>query len=371
MFMSIEALVEISRYYGSNSDYIIAGGGNTSWKDSETLCVKASGEALAEAVPSSFVRMERKALSRIMEQVYPVDSAERERAVLADLLAARVAGERKRPSVETLLHELLPFNYVVHTHPALLNGLTCSNLGMAAMEELFPEAVWIPSTNPGYVLALAVKKALDEYESAHGKAAAIIFLQNHGVFAGAQEKDGIKKIYEELTEKTGRKIKRHPDFSFDASDECRSNTEVSGIIEKLAMLTGGAAIFFRNREIAALLEDRASFYPVSSAFTPDHIVYSGICPLFIEERSSLEETWKSHVDKTGRAPKITAVRGLGIFGAGINEKAAKLELELFKDSCKIAVYSEPFGGPKFMNQEQMDFINSWEAEVFRTKVSVG
>ena len=69
--MSIESLVEISRYYGSDKDYVIAGGGNTSFKDEDTLYVKGSGMALADIVPDAFVRMDRKALSGIWEKIYP------------------------------------------------------------------------------------------------------------------------------------------------------------------------------------------------------------------------------------------------------------------------------------------------------------
>jgi rhamnose utilization protein RhaD (predicted bifunctional aldolase and dehydrogenase) len=162
--MSLEALVEISNYYGKNPDYVLAGGGNTSWKDGKTLYVKASGTSLAEVVPDSFVKMDRNALARIWEKQYPESSDERESAVLADLMAARKAGEeKKRPSVETLLHDILPFTFVVHLHPVLVNGLTCSQQGEKAAEEIFgKDAIWIAPVNPGYVLSRIVKTAIDD-----------------------------------------------------------------------------------------------------------------------------------------------------------------------------------------------------------------
>ena len=79
---------------------------------------------------------------------------------------------------------------------------------------------------------------------------------------------------------------------------------------------------------------------------------------------------KNHIDKTGRPPKIAALQGLGVFGIGATEKAASLALDLFIDSVKVAVYSESFGGPRFMTHDEIDFINNWEAERFRTSVSV-
>ena len=382
--MSIEDLVELSRHFGKNPDYVLAGGGNTSWKDGKTLFVKGSGMALADVAADSFVKMDRKALARIWEKSYPESSAvdpfgsRRESAVLADMMAARESGEEsKRPSVETLLHDIMPFNLVVHLHPALVNGLTCSNRGEAAMTEIFGEGViWIPSTNPGYVLSKTVKTAMDAYSAKHGKPAAIIFLQNHGVFVGDNSAKGIKETYGEIMHKIGAWIKRRPDFFDEMRESCDASFAlipgpVSEVIKTLQELAGFVVIM-RAKELAALVKDRASFAPLSSAFTPDHIVYAGSNPLFTEanDGAALKEAWKTHTDKTGRIPKIVAVRDLGVFGVAPTEKAANLALDLFRDAVKVAVYAESFGGPLAMSQEQIDFINNWEVETYRAKVSV-
>ena len=388
--MNIDELVAISRFYGENPDYVLGGGGNTSWKDSETLYVKGSGMALADATPDSFVRMDRKALAQIWEKQYPQASAERESAVLADMMAARKPGEdQKRPSVEALLHDLLPFSFVVHLHPALVNGLTCSQRGESAMTEIFgTEAIWIPSINPGYVLSKAVKTAMDashqrcEYSTKHGTyreaegrgstgtAPAIVFLQNHGVFVGNDSADGVKELYGEIMHKIGAWIQRKPDFS----DEWRgveTAAPFGDIIKTLSELAG-TAICMRGNEIASLVQSKASFAPVASAFTPDHIVYAGSDPMFTEETipEGIREAWKNHVQKIRVNPKIIAVQGMGIFGAAPTEKSAGLALDLFKDTIKISVYAESFGGPLFMAHDEIDFINNWEVERFRASVSL-
>jgi rhamnose utilization protein RhaD (predicted bifunctional aldolase and dehydrogenase) len=173
--MGLAELTDISRFYGSNTDYVIAGGGNTSFKDGETLYIKGSGTSLSTIEPEGFVKMDRGKLALIWKRRYSENTGEREAAVLADMMAARRAGEDKRPSVETLLHDLLPFAYVIHTHPSLINGLTCSKHGPEKAAELFgDEAVWIPSCNPGYILSALVKDTLDEHRSRTGKTAAKI-----------------------------------------------------------------------------------------------------------------------------------------------------------------------------------------------------
>jgi rhamnose utilization protein RhaD (predicted bifunctional aldolase and dehydrogenase) len=378
--MGVEDLTKLSRYYGSNPEYVIAGGGNSSFKDGGTLYIKGSGAALAEATPDSFVRMDRQALSRIWEKTYPPDPEKREKAVLSDMMAARKSGEeQKRPSVETLLHDILPFSYVVHTHPALVNGLTCSKRGEAAAAELFGRgALWIPSINPGYVLSRVVKSALEGYTAPGGRPADLILLQNHGVFVGADTVEGIKEKYAHVMETVESRVLRKPDLGEGLSSWDYSG-EAAGLLAELAGASAGGkapwkAVFWRNNEIAALVRDRASFHPVSSSFTPDHIVYSGSDPLFVETGTGavqdlLRKAWKKQLEKAHRLPKIAALQGLGVFGIGPSEKAATLALELFMDTVNVAVYAQAFGGERFMSRDQIDFINNWEVERYRSQVS--
>jgi len=233
------------------------------------------------------------------------------------------------------------------------------------MKEIFPEAVWIPSINPGYILSLKVKTSMEEYINKNGRPASIIFLQNHGVFVGASGIEEIKEIYKDIMERLQKKIKRQPDFS--GENRHAPSEYLSAIIG----LSGKKPAFYCNTEVSSLIKSRESFYPVSSAFTPDHIVYAGSDPGFSEAVSEEagRSDWNKHLAKTGRPPKIIALRGLGVFGLGPTEKAANLALELFIDAVKVAVYSESFGGPLFMVQDQIDFINNWEVEAFRTSVS--
>ena len=361
--MSLEALIELSRYYGSKIEYVLAGGGNTSWKDGDTLYVKASGTSLSNAALDSFVKLDRNVLGQMIKKEYPEPGddpfgSRREDAVLKDMMAARKTEENKRPSVEALLHEILPFAFVVHLHPALVNGLCCSKQGEEAARGIFgEEVIWIPSCNPGYMLSRCVKKEIDVYYTKYGRHAQIIFLQNHGIFVGAESAASIGELYGEVMSKISAMIKRKPDFSGE------KRTVQPGP-------EGASTVLLQNAEISALVKDRSSFAPVSGAFTPDHIVYSGSDPLFIEEGMNIQNAMKHHAEKTGGHSKIIAIQGFGVFGAAETEAAAEVALDLFKDAVKIAAYSESFGGPLFMAQDKIDFINNWEVERYRSSVLI-
>jgi rhamnose utilization protein RhaD (predicted bifunctional aldolase and dehydrogenase) len=262
---------------------------------------------------------------------------------------------------------------VVHTHPSLVNGLTCSQKGGEAAEELFGgDFIWIPSINPGYILSKAVKDAMDKFKAEKGKAPGIILLRNHGVFVGADTVEGVKAVYKRIMDTIGGRIKRWP-------RNCRTGPRFHfhrGIEKELLFLAdklnGGGSWFIRflkNPEIRIFTAGREAFAPLSSAFTPDHIVYAGSDPLFAESAADLEEDLKAHIQKTGRFPKIIAVKGAGVFGLGGSEKAAKNAVELFNDAVKVAVYSESFGGPRFMPEDQIRFINNWEVERYRANIA--
>jgi rhamnose utilization protein RhaD (predicted bifunctional aldolase and dehydrogenase) len=377
--MSLQDLAEISRFYGSDPDYVIAGGGNTSFKDQNYLYIKASGTSLATAQPGDFVKMNRPALAKIWEKIYPAGADAREAAVLEDMMAARSPGEEnKRPSVETLLHDILPFAFVVHTHPSLVNGLTCAQKGRETALELFAgRIVWVPSINPGYILSKAVKDAMESYRGEKGETADIIFLQNHGIFVGADGIDEIKVVYGKIMDAIGGQVRRKPDLSGKVSS-CGNSDSVARELGKAAARISGQPAWFvqfeRNGELGRFTAGRDAFKPLSSAFTPDHIVYAGSDPLFLDSgvagsAGAIEEALKTHAGKTGRLPKVVAVQGLGVFGLGNSEKAAGNAVELVDDAAKVAVYTESFGGPLFMPPEQITFINNWEVERYRSKVS--
>ena len=96
--MSLSKIAQISNRYGSNPEFVLAGGGNTSYKDEEFLYIKGSGTTLATITESGFVKMNRKKLSAMFEKQYSEDSAERETQVLEDMMDAREQTElSKRP----------------------------------------------------------------------------------------------------------------------------------------------------------------------------------------------------------------------------------------------------------------------------------
>ena len=364
--VQLAALAAMSNKYGANPEYVLAGGGNTSFKSEELLWVKGSGTALATIKAEDFVVLERKLLDDMWTAVYPADEAAREAAVLEDMMAARIKGENRRPSVETLLHNLFPQKYILHVHPAIVNGLTCAKDGAAAMKRLFPQAVWVDACKPGYILALECKKMMDAYRQENGRDCDLLFLQNHGIFFAADTVEALDVQAETVMNILSEAVKRSPELEevpFDLQ-------KVAGISPVLRALYGedqpATVKFLTNKEILA-------YDPATKSLSPDHIVYAKAKQLVIPadaDGDRIKELFDAFTAENGYKPKIVFAEGLGMFSCGMTMKEAVTAQTVMLDAIKVVAYAESFGGVSPMPDFLIDFIVNWEVESYRSKVSL-
>lgn len=380
--MSVAELVKMSNKYGSDPEFVLAGGGNTSYKTDKELYIKGSGTTLATIKEAGFVKMNREKLAKLWTTEYSADTAVRESEVLADLMAARFPEDmNKRPSVETLLHDLFAETYVLHVHPPMVNGLTCGQKGEAEMNRIFGnDAAWINETKPGYILALETKNVMEAHKAKTGKYPQIIFIQNHGIFFSANTMEELDAIVADVFAKLRANVKRTPDFS-DVEFDMEKAVAIAPALRMMLMADDENAtsiVTFRtNAEVMNLCKDKQSMTPVMSTYSPDHIVYCKHEPLFVEacdeieaQYEALEKALDEYMARNGHAPKIVFVEGLGFYACGKTKKEADIAADVFMDEIKISVYAESFGGHRFMAEENIDFIRNWEVESYRQKVSL-
>ncbi len=370
---NLKDLVRISRLYGADPSFVIAGGGNTSYKNEEMIWIKASGISLATIDDKGFVSLSRTKLKEISQKKYSVDPLLRESEVKADLHEAIVSPKELRPSVETSLHDLISFRFVVHTHPTKVNAVMCSNLAEASCREMFGDkALFVPYTDPGYILFKAVAEAIRKFRESHGSEPQLIFLENHGVFVGANSTEEIEAIYAELMSTIESKLRRPLPGTF------RSEVK-SVIIDRVSELhpgfTGFSAIGFSSELTDRFLASEESFSKANKSFTPDDIVYCKAHYLYIPAGKNDAELFAKTSEKIadyfaeyGYLPKVVAVQHQGVFGIEESPKSASNVLDVYENILKISFYSGNFGGPKFMNDEQIAFIDNWEVENYRRKI---
>ena len=369
--MSLNSLVEMSNRYGSNEEYVLAGGGNTSFKEDGIMYVKGSGTQLSIIKADQFVAMDLQPLRDMIEREYPADMSEdeKEEKTLAGMMAARLPGEEtKRPSVEAILHAIFPHKFVLHVHPALVNGLTCGADGEAKCLSLFGEnAVWIELTQPGLGLAKLCSSIFKDHTARKGVCPQILILENHGIFVAADNVEEIDRLMDYAMDMLKGCVTEFPDFS-DVSYDIGSVCAIAPALRMLYSDDGiSLAVFCTNKQVMSFVSDRGSFDPVLKPFTPDHIVYYKDEPLFVEADSDLAAEFAAYQERNGYKPKIVAVQGLGFFALGKDRKDAERARILFLDAVKIATYAKSFGGAKPLTDAFIDFILNWEVERYRSK----
>ncbi|MDR0711350.1 MAG: SDR family NAD(P)-dependent oxidoreductase [Prevotellaceae bacterium] len=376
----IDDLVQISQLYGKDSRYVIAGGGNTSYKNSEKLWVKASGYSLASITKDGFAVLDRSKLNIISEKSYSTDPALREEEVKSDLAAACITKDR-RPSVETSLHNAISASFVVHLHPTLVNALMCSqNAEKAAAEILGGKALYIPYVDPGYTLFKEVETRIKRYKAEHGVEPEIILLQNHGIFVGADAAEKVKALYDELLGTIEAAIVA-PLPAEDSS--CASSPDVSAqkVIPAIRMMLSRQGLKTLKVASSALTSyfgsSEKNFEKISRPFSPDIIVYCKSNYIYIDGSSEeaillvAEKKIGDYVKKYGYTPKVILIKGVGLVAVGDNAAECGVILDVFQDMMKIAYLAQSFGGGCHITQAQADFIDTWEVENYRRKISAG
>lgn len=370
----IEDLIAISRKFGQDSRFVIAGGGNTSYKDENRLWVKASGHALATITEDGFAVLDRTLLNEMGEKAYNEDTAIREEQVKNDLAVACVTKDR-RPSVETSLHNCMGFAFVVHLHPTLVNGLMCSANAEAVCGEIFPEALYIEYTDPGYTLFKKVYDRINAYKAANGKEPQVIFLQNHGIFVGGDTTAEIEGIYSEILGKLEAKVAALPEGGSEVSPTV---TDVIPAIRQMLSRSGSGLKTLKvtkNALVDYFLD--GSREKIAAPFTPDIIVYCKSAYIFIDAESDeeilkqAEEKIEAFAAEKGYTPKVLLIKGIGLVAVGDNSKNAQIITDVFTDAMKVAFYAQSFGGEHPMEKAWIDFIDNWEVENYRRKVAAG
>ena len=372
----IQELIEISQFYGRDSRFVIAGGGNTSYKNAGKIWIKASGSSLATITEEGFAVLDRGKLNLMSTRTYSSNTAEREEEVKNDLTVATLT-KGKRPSVETSMHNAIDFAFVVHLHPTTVNGLMCSQNAESDLKKLFgANTLYIEYTDPGYVLYKKVEDVIKDFRAQAGAEPSVIWLQNHGIFVGANSIEEIKVLYAKIFNTLEKAIK----FPVPTRERatCSCTEQILPGIRMMLSKDGLKTLKVRKNElIKHFYDSEENQAKIASPFTPDAIVYCKSTYIFLndeEPEAVLAEAAKAipaYTSKFGYQPRVFLIKGIGLVASGDNAAQCDIILDVFEDAMKIAYLAESFGGVHPMTQTQIDFINNWEVENYRRSVMAG
>ncbi len=192
----MQGFVRISKYSGMREDLVQAGGGNSSFKISERkMVIKGSGIQLSDVdLNFGYTTVNPQTISKKFLECDNIDSIsdDESKKIFEEAIIDGI-----RPSIETFLHSITG-KYTLHTHPIVVNAVTCREDWKEILKKLFPGALLVKYATPGVELAKEYFKTFRGKLSEH-EMADVIFLQNHGLVVSADSSEEVIKKTEEIT----------------------------------------------------------------------------------------------------------------------------------------------------------------------------
>lgn len=332
--------IELSKYAGMREDLVQAGGGNSAYKISkEKMAIKASGYQLADLT-------EEKGYAIVNPHI--IADAFLNNSNIADMteedakhILGRAFVEGARPSIETFLHSISG-KYSLHTHPIVVNALTCRKDGMKALKELFPQALTVPYATPGVELAKAYFTAFQNSE----KTAKIVFLQNHGLLVSGETSSEVISTTEKIILKIEKMLR------LEMSDY-HAVTKLYNII--------GKGIVWKVTD-KNVLDTYAAMKGIwTHTFCPDCIVFLG--KKFLQADESFDKDMLHTFEEQYGSPVIIEYQNSLYICAESVKKALEIQ-SVLSFSAQVININRDYDCNFLTNSEQ-NFLIHWDAEKYR------
>jgi rhamnose utilization protein RhaD (predicted bifunctional aldolase and dehydrogenase)/NAD(P)-dependent dehydrogenase (short-subunit alcohol dehydrogenase family) len=374
-----------ARLLGSDPALVLHGGGNTSIKSAvtdvtgsqvEVLFVKGSGYDLASIPPEGFTPLR---LSRLRELL----GVERltDPQMVNELRCARLDASAPDPSVEALLHALLPFPAVQHSHADAIVTLTNLADGEATVREVFGDTVAvIPYVMPGFDLAATVARIwpLQSSDATIG-----LVLLNHGLFTVGEDTRQAYQRHVELIDTAERFLANHAgssETSVPIPLPPVAPTELAELRRAVSAAAGTSMIVRRHTDPAVATfvarEDLAEIATRGPA-TPDHIIRTKLAPQIGTDvdayvgryreyfaRNSARRAALGHSELTALdpAPRVLLDARLGMLTAGRQAKDADIAADIYHHTIDIITAGERLGGYRALPEAELFDVEYWDLE---------
>lgn len=338
----------ISRYAGMREDLVQAGGGNSACKTSEDrMLIKASGYQLADVSETNGYAIVNPRLIRLAFLECDNIDDMTEKASKQLLNEAFISGER--PSIETFLHSISG-KYSLHTHPIVVNAITCQADGENVISKLFPDALIVPYETPGIKLAKVYFKAYKKYKVMHPQDPQVVFLMNHGLLVSADTADEVISLTEEVTSKIEAYLE--VDFSSYHSASYISTIYKDGIVWKVT-----------DKNVLDAYQRMGRIW--DPCFCPDCVVFLGKKMYSINGSEIDWEDLKQFVLENGY-PIIVAYRDSLYIHAVSVKKAMEIQ-SVLSFSAQVSLWN--LGKQvNLLSESERNYLLNWDAEKYRKNI---
>ncbi len=373
-----------SQLLGRDSSLVLRGGGNTSVKlrhtnvfgeEVDALVVKGSGSDLAEIDESGFAWLRLDAVARLAGLDALTDTEMANQLVLAALVAGGPA-----PSVEAILHALLPGRFVDHTHADAVVTLTDTPAGAELVAQVYGGRVLVvPYVMPGFQLARRCGELIRDGGLAGPGPVEGMVLVNHGIFTwGETARESYDRMIDLVSVAERYVASRRRPWPAPAraaagagardrvarAELRRAVSDAAGRPMVLRAHTDEQVMGFVAHPDLATMTQRGTA-------TPDHVIRTKPWPLLGRDVDAFVRRYEDYVEghRGGRelqrldpAPRVVLDPELGMSCAGATAGDAEVAGDIYRHTIGVILDAEALGGYRPASIGELFEVEYWELE---------
>jgi rhamnose utilization protein RhaD (predicted bifunctional aldolase and dehydrogenase)/NAD(P)-dependent dehydrogenase (short-subunit alcohol dehydrogenase family) len=372
--------VYTSRLLGRDRTLVLHGGGNTSVKvrepnlygeEEEILYVKGSGWDLEtlEAEGFSPVRLAPAVRLATLPQLS-------DPKMVDELRTAMTRAAAPNPSVEAILHALLPFKYVDHTHADAVVTVTNTPGGKDRVREIYgDQVVIIPYVMPGFGLA---RLCAQRFPEEAGPQTVGMVLLNHGIFSfGETARESYERMIRlvSLAEDylKARNAWALGPFPESAAEEEPDPLGIARLRKDISAAAGFPMILSSRRDARTLAFCRRPDVAAISQqgpVTPDFAIRTKRLPLVGRDVEGYVQAYRDYFAEHAQvcrtmvdpAPRVILDPELGLLGAGRRPKDAAVALEIYEHAMDVIERAERLGGYRALSPQDIYDMEYWDLQ---------
>jgi rhamnose utilization protein RhaD (predicted bifunctional aldolase and dehydrogenase)/NAD(P)-dependent dehydrogenase (short-subunit alcohol dehydrogenase family) len=380
--------VYTSRLLGREPELVLHGGGNTSVKIKEKtffgekediIYVKGSGWDLATIEAQGFSPVRLKILEKMaeLESLSDADMVREQRAAMTN-------PDAPAPSIEAILHGILPFTFVDHTHANAVIALTNAPKGRQRIKEVYGDRVLVvPYVMPGFVLSRTVYELIKGRDLSGVEG---IVLMNHGIFTFA---DDARTSYErmiKLVTEAESYLRKKAGVHYLAKAKGKPQEDLMALasLRKVVSEKCGQPVVVsldQSREARGFSSmKQVESIATRGPLTPDHTIRTKRIPVVVgsdpaKDVERFAADYASYFERcAGKehtmldpAPRWAVLPGQGIASFGKNVREAGIVADIVEHTYRTIQLAEKIGGWKALGEKELFAIEYWELEQAKLK----
>ena len=375
--------VYTSRLLGQEPDLVLHGGGNTSVKatvnnffgdEEDVLYVKGSGWDLSTIEAPGFAPVLLNVLQRLAELEHLTDAE-----MVTQQRAAMLDPQAPNPSVEAILHAIIPYRFVDHTHADAVVTLTNNASGAARIQAVYGDRVLlIPYVMPGFILARKIRALTQGIDWSQYDG---MILMNHGVFSFAHDACTAYEKMIKLVTQAETYLQQHNAVSFAQADPQVDWLTLAKIRQQVSRVKGAPMLAQLDQRpeavgFSALPEIRA--IATRGPITPDHVIRTKAIPVVLDgtagdEAAQIEafaanygQYFERHRDgqltQLDAAPRWLVWPGYGTIACDRSIKATQIITDIIEHTRRAIQMGEALGGWQALAEPDLFDMEYWELE---------